>query len=78
MCWCSPVEAKGTREAEIVNSNPGNGGKNRTRAYSRKKYLSGYPRIFFIFIPTRNIYFNIQNNDARHLCVKIGDGLRLP
>jgi len=37
MCWCSPVVGKGTREAEVVGLNPGNAGKNRTRAYSRKK-----------------------------------------
>ena len=37
MWWCSPVVGKGTREAEVVNSSPGNIGKNRTRAYLRKK-----------------------------------------
>jgi len=37
MCWCSPVVGKGTREAEVVGSNSSNAGKNRTRAYSRKK-----------------------------------------
>ena len=37
MWWCSPVVGKGTREAEVVGLNPGNAGKNRTRAYSRKK-----------------------------------------
>jgi len=37
MCWCSPVVGKGTREAEVVGLNPSNAGKNRTRAYSRKK-----------------------------------------
>ena len=29
----------GTREAKVVGSNSGNGGKNRTRAYSRKNRL---------------------------------------
>ena len=37
MCWCSPVVGKSTREAEVVGLNPSNAGKNRTRAYSRKK-----------------------------------------
>ena len=37
MCWCRPVVGKGTREAEVVGSNPDNAGKNRTRAYSLKK-----------------------------------------
>ena len=27
---------------------------------------------------TENIYFNTQKNDAHHLCVDIGDGLRQP
>ena len=39
MWWCSPVVGKDTRKAEVVSSNSSNGGKNRTRAYSRKKYL---------------------------------------
>ena len=37
MWWCSPVVGEGTREAEVVGSNPSNAEKNRTRAYSRKK-----------------------------------------
>jgi len=40
MFWCSPtspVVGKGTREAEVVGSNPDNAGKNHTRAYSLKK-----------------------------------------
>jgi len=36
MWWCSLVVG-GTREAKVVGSNSGNGGKNNTRAYSRKK-----------------------------------------
>ena len=35
MLWCSPVVVEGTRETEVVSSNPSNTGKNRTR----KKYL---------------------------------------
>ena len=47
------MEGKGTREVEVVGSNPGNGGKNRTRAYSRKK-----SRDLQIFIHAANIYFS--------------------
>ena len=55
MCWCSPVVGKGTHEAEVVGSNSGNTGKNRTRAYSRKKSRDlrrergGKNKIFFKF-----------------------------
>ena len=77
ICWCSPVVGKGTREAEVVGSNPRNAGKNRTRAYSCKKLRDLQKNLFLIFIPTANIYFNMQKNDARHLCVDIGDGLRI-
>ena len=37
MWWCNLVVGKGTRETEVVGSNPSNARKNRTRAYSRKK-----------------------------------------
>jgi len=33
--------------------------------------------IFLIFIRAANIYFSAEKNDARHLCVDIGDGLRI-
>jgi len=33
---------------------------------------------FFIFIYAANIYFSTQKDDVRHLCVDIGDGLRIP
>jgi hypothetical protein len=38
-------------EAEVVGSNPSNAGKNRTRAYSRKKSRErgGKKKIFFYF-----------------------------
>ena len=51
MWWCSLVVGEGMREAEVVGSNPSNAEKNRTRAYSRKKY-------FLVFIPAANIYFS--------------------
>ena len=78
---------EGTRETEVVSSNPSNAEKNRTRAYSRKKSLDlrlatrarcEKENIFLIFIPAANIYFSMLKNDARHLCVDIGDGLRIP
>jgi len=85
MWWYSPVLGKRTREAEVVGSNSGNTGKNRTRAYSRKKSRDlrrergGKNKIFFLnFIPTANIYFSTQKNNACHLCVDIGDVLRIP
>ena len=34
--------------------------------------------IFLIFIYAANIYFSTQKDDVRHLCVDIGDGLRIP
>jgi len=93
MWWCSPVVENGTREAEVVGSNPGNARKNHTRAknhatcdffwfFSRCKYLF-YSRWdkennFLIFIHTVNIYFNPQKHDVHHLCVDIGDGLKPP
>ena len=49
MCWCRPVVGKGTREAEVVGSNPDNAGKNRTRAYSRKKSHVGKRKYFLDF-----------------------------
>ena len=58
---------EGTREAEVVGLNPSNVEKNRTRTYS-----------CIFFIHAANIYFSTQKNDARHLCVDIGDGLRIP
>ena len=70
---------KGTREAELVDSNPSSARKNCTRAYSRKKnHAWDKENIFLIFISAANIYFSTQKNDARHLCVDIGDGLRIP
>ena len=79
---------KGTREAKVVGSNPGNTGKNRTRTYLCKKLrdlrkknrnsLGEKENIFLIFIHTANIYSSTQKNDARHLCVDIGDRLRIP
>jgi len=35
MWLCSPVIREGTHEAKAMVSNPGNGGKNRTREKSR-------------------------------------------
>ena len=51
MWWCSPVVGEGMRETEVVGSNPSNAGKNRTRAYSRKKSRErgGKKKIFFDF-----------------------------
>ena len=71
------------RETEVVGSNPGNGGKSRMCAYSCKKIARlrcalGKENIVLIFIHSGNIYFNTQKNDARHLCVDINAGLRLP
>jgi hypothetical protein len=68
MWWCSPVVSEGTREAEVVGSNPSNA----------EKIVCAKKEFFFIFIHAVNIYFNMQKNDARHLCVDIGDGLRIP
>ena len=55
---------EGTREDEVVGSNPSNAEKNRTRAYSRKKSRDLRARwekeIFFIFIQAANIYFSMQ------------------
>ena len=51
--------------------------KNRTRAYSCKKLRDLQKNLFLIFIPATNIYFSMQKNDVRHLCVDIGDGLRI-
>jgi len=48
------VVGKDTREAEVVGSNPSNVGKNRTRAYSRKKSLD-LPLFDFFF--TKGKYF---------------------
>ena len=76
MWWCSPIVGEGTREAEVVGSSPSNAEKNRTRAYSLKK-SHNLKIFFFIFIPAANIYFSTQKNDARHLCVDIGEGLRI-
>ena len=69
------------REAEIVGSNPSNARKNHTRAYSRKNSRDLWwekENSFLIFISAANIYFSTQKNDARHLCVDIGDRLRIP
>ena len=66
MWWCSLVVGKGTREAEVVGSNPDNAGKNHTRPYSLKKSRG----LQLLFLST-------QKNDAHHLCVDIGDGLRI-
>ena len=74
MWWCSLVVGKGTREVDVAGLNPSNGRKNRATwgasAVGKRKH-------FLIFIHTENIYFNIQKNDVRHLCVDIGDMLRL-
>jgi len=63
------VVGEGTREAEVVGSNPSNVGKNHAAcdagAVGKRKYL--------IFIQTANIYFSMQKYDTRHLCVDIGD-----
>ena len=58
MWWCSPVVGKGKREAEVVGSNPGNAGKNRTRVYSRKKShkRGGKKKIFFWFLFSLQIF----------------------
>ena len=53
-----------------MGSNSSNAGKNRTRAYSRKKSRVGKKKIFF--------FIQAAIDDARHLCVDIGDGLRIP
>jgi hypothetical protein len=62
MWWCSPVVGEGTREAEVVGSNPSNAEKNRTCAYSRKKSRDLRGRweknIFLTFIHAVNIYFS--------------------
>ena len=62
-----------TREAEVVGSNPNNAGKNHAAcdagAVGKRKYL--------IFIHAAHIYFSTQKNDARYLCIDIGDGLRI-
>ena len=61
MWWCSLVAGKGMREAEIVDSNPSNARKNRTRAYSRKKSCNLWwekENSFLIFISAANIYFS--------------------
>ena len=61
---------------EVVGSNPSNDGKIAC-AHIRAKKI---PRLIFIliFIHTANIYFSTQKNDARHLYVDIGDGLKIP
>ena len=58
MWWCSSVVVEGTREAEAVGSNPGNAGKNRTRAYSCKKSRErgGENKITFWFLFTLQIF----------------------
>jgi len=58
MWWCSLVVGKGTREAEVVSSNPSNVRKNRTRAYSRKKShkRGGKKKIFFWFLFSLQIF----------------------
>jgi len=68
-----------------MGSNPGNGRKNRKHIRAKKRGTcdlrrerGGKKKIFFIFIHTKNIYFNTQKNDTRQLFVDIGDGLRLP
>ena len=63
-----------------MDSNLDDGRKNHTRAYSRdlRHERGGKKKIFFIFIHTKNIHFNTQKNDTRHLCVEIDDGLKLP
>ena len=58
---------KGTCETEVVGSNSSYARINRTHAYSRKK-----SRDLQLF------YFSTQKNDACHLCVDIGDRLRIP
>ena len=56
------------REAKVVGSNPDNGGKihakNRVTCELRHDH-DGKNKIFLIFIRTKNIYFNMQKNDAR-------------
>ena len=54
MWWCGPVVGEGTHEADVAGSNPSNAGKNRTRAYSRKKSLD-LP--LFDFFCTKGKYF---------------------
>ena len=61
---------EGTREAKVVGSNPDNARKNRATCDA-----SAVGNFFFIY--SENTYFNMQKNDVRHLCVDIGDGLRL-
>ena len=71
---------KRTCEAEIVGSNPGNGKKSHARIFAQKIAQARWEKenIFLIFIHAANIYFNTQKNGVRHLCVDIGDGLRIP
>jgi len=76
ICWCSPVVGKSTREAEVMVSNPSNAGKNRATCDASAVEKRNFN--FFIFIHIANIYFTMQKNDIRHLCVDIGDGLRIP
>ena len=58
MWWCSSVVGNGTREAEVVGSNPSNAEKNRTCAYSRKKShkRGGKKKIFFWFLFSLQIF----------------------
>ena len=65
-------------EAEVVGLNPGNAGKNRATCDLRRERGGKKKRFFLIFIHAANIYFSTQKNDARHLCVDISAGLRLP
>jgi len=48
MWWCSPVVGEGTREAEIVGSNPNNAGKNRATCDFRRE--RGGKNILFLFL----------------------------
>ena len=74
MWWRSPVVGKGTREAEVMGSNPANNRENRTRAYSRDLQLLFILNIFIltrkIIMPSPMCWYRWRANmDARHLCV---------
>ena len=77
---------KGTREVEVVGSNPGNAEKNHSAhicaknhaTYDLRRECGEKKKYIFIFIHAVNIYFNTQKNDTRQLYVDIGDKIRIP
>ena len=53
MWWCSLVVGKGTREAEIMGSNPGNARKN-VCIFAQK--ITRWEKIYFWFLFTLQIF----------------------